>query len=146
MFLVSNLVGKHSYLIDENLLKTAKNTKALVFLRREIKLFHFHLLRPSTRVKDDGEHVFPHQTTAKWTGTELQAFMCPHEYQNCSKCHNFSTSDYFRKRMKASCSRLKFSRKTFLSHPAIPRPTRIRFPCVALRSVTTRPCIYVDAS
>ena len=27
-----------------------------------------------------------------------------------------------------------------------PRPTRMRFSCVALRSVTMRPCIYVDAS
>ena len=29
---------------------------------------------------------------------------------------------------------------------AYPRPTRMRFACVALRSVTMRPCIYVDAS
>ena len=30
---------------------------AFVFLRRENILFHFHILKPSTGVKDDGEHV-----------------------------------------------------------------------------------------
>ena len=32
------------------------------------------------------------------------------------------------------------------AYEAKARPTRMRFSCVALRSVTMRPCIYVDAS
>ena len=35
-------------------------------------LFHFNILKPFSGVKDDGEHVFPYQTTVKSTGTEIQ--------------------------------------------------------------------------